>query len=156
MRVGGQLHAPAALPSGKKPGTHCVGGWVGPRAGLDGWGKSPPPPPEFDSRTVQPVASRYTGYAKRPTVINWKPNKWRRVKSNRDMFLTESMFSLPASPKVYREQGLGRDLYGSRVGLLTREDGTDSWSRNVGKQLPHDASYYPRRAQISSTSRRKP
>ena len=22
------------------PGTHCTGGWVGPRAGLDGWGKS--------------------------------------------------------------------------------------------------------------------
>jgi hypothetical protein len=23
----------------KETGTHCVGGWVGPRAGLDGWGK---------------------------------------------------------------------------------------------------------------------
>ena len=32
--MGGQRHAPAALPS-----THCVGGWVGPRAGLDGRGK---------------------------------------------------------------------------------------------------------------------
>jgi hypothetical protein len=28
----------------------------------------------------------------------------------------------------------------SRVGLLTREDGTGTLSRNVGKQLPHDAS----------------
>jgi hypothetical protein len=36
MRVGGQLHAPATLPPGKRPGTHCVGGWMGPRAGLDG------------------------------------------------------------------------------------------------------------------------
>jgi hypothetical protein len=35
MRVGGQLHAPTALLSGKRPGTHCIGGWVGPRAGLD-------------------------------------------------------------------------------------------------------------------------
>jgi hypothetical protein len=35
MGVGGQLHAPAALPPGKRPGTHCIGGWVGPRAGLD-------------------------------------------------------------------------------------------------------------------------
>ena len=42
MRVGGQLHAPAALPPGKRPGTHCIGGWVGPRAGLDGCGKSRP------------------------------------------------------------------------------------------------------------------
>jgi hypothetical protein len=24
------------------PGTHCIGGWVGPRGGLDGYGKSRP------------------------------------------------------------------------------------------------------------------
>jgi len=30
--VGGQIHAPAALPPGKRPGTHCIGGWMGPRA----------------------------------------------------------------------------------------------------------------------------
>jgi hypothetical protein len=37
MGVSGQGHAPAALlPPGKgPPGTHCTGGWVGPRAGLD-------------------------------------------------------------------------------------------------------------------------
>jgi len=58
MRVGGQRHAPAALPSVKRPGTHCIGGWVGPRVGVDGCGKSRPPP-GFDPRTVQPVASRY-------------------------------------------------------------------------------------------------
>ena len=34
MRVGGQRHAPAALPHGKGPGTHCTRGWVGPRANL--------------------------------------------------------------------------------------------------------------------------
>jgi hypothetical protein len=34
--VSGQLHAPAALPPGKgSPGTHWIGGWLGPRAGLD-------------------------------------------------------------------------------------------------------------------------
>jgi hypothetical protein len=38
MGVGGQLHAPAALPPGKRPGTRFIGGWVGPRAGLDGSG----------------------------------------------------------------------------------------------------------------------
>jgi hypothetical protein len=43
----------------ERPGTHCTGGWVDPRAGLDGCGKSRPPP-GFDPRTVQPVASRYT------------------------------------------------------------------------------------------------
>ena len=39
MRVGGQLHASAALTPGKRHGTRCIGGWVGPRAGLDGCGK---------------------------------------------------------------------------------------------------------------------
>jgi hypothetical protein len=34
--VGGELHAPAALPPGKEPtDTHWIGGWVGPRASLD-------------------------------------------------------------------------------------------------------------------------
>jgi hypothetical protein len=39
---GGQRHAPAALPPGKRAGTHFAGGWVGPRADLDGCGKSHP------------------------------------------------------------------------------------------------------------------
>jgi hypothetical protein len=42
MGVGGQLHVLAALPPGRRPGTHCIGGWVGPRAGLDGCEKSRP------------------------------------------------------------------------------------------------------------------
>jgi len=33
--VGGQLYIPAALPPGKQPVTHLIGGWVGPRASLD-------------------------------------------------------------------------------------------------------------------------
>jgi hypothetical protein len=40
MRVGDQLHAPAALPHGRRSSTHCTEGWVGPRAGLDGLEKS--------------------------------------------------------------------------------------------------------------------
>jgi hypothetical protein len=35
MWVGGQRHAPAALPQGKRTATRCVGGWVGPRAWMD-------------------------------------------------------------------------------------------------------------------------
>jgi hypothetical protein len=36
MEVSGQLHAPTALPFGKRAsGTHWIGGWVDPRAGLD-------------------------------------------------------------------------------------------------------------------------
>jgi hypothetical protein len=40
MRVDGQRHAPATLPPAKRPGTRCVGGWVGSRAGLDGCNNS--------------------------------------------------------------------------------------------------------------------
>jgi hypothetical protein len=42
MKVGGQRHAQAALPQ-ERAVTHCIGGWVGPRAGLDGCGKSRSP-----------------------------------------------------------------------------------------------------------------
>jgi hypothetical protein len=55
MGMGGQRHAPAALSLGKKPGSHCIGGWVGPRAGLDGCEKS-----RFDPRTAQPIPILYT------------------------------------------------------------------------------------------------
>ena len=34
--VSGQQHTPAALYPRERPGTHCTGGWVGPRASLDG------------------------------------------------------------------------------------------------------------------------
>jgi hypothetical protein len=52
MWVGGQCHDLATLPPGK---TCSVGGWLGPRAGLDGCGK-------FNPQTVQPIVSRYTEY----------------------------------------------------------------------------------------------
>jgi hypothetical protein len=36
LEVSGQLHAPAGLPPGERAaGTHWIGGWVDPRAGLD-------------------------------------------------------------------------------------------------------------------------
>jgi hypothetical protein len=59
MRVGGQLHAPAALLPEKRPGTHYIERLVGPQ-GLSGRVRKISPPPGFDPRTVQPVASRYT------------------------------------------------------------------------------------------------
>ena len=40
--VGGQRHATASLLPGERPDTHCIGGWVDPRAGLDVCGKSRP------------------------------------------------------------------------------------------------------------------
>jgi hypothetical protein len=53
---------PQPLYSQERPGTHCIGGWVGLRAVLDRCRKSRPTP-GFDPRLVQPVAIRYTDYA---------------------------------------------------------------------------------------------
>jgi len=61
----GQRHATAAAYCGKDKVNLVHGGWMGPRAGLDRGGKSHPPP-GFDPRTVQLVASRYTERALRP------------------------------------------------------------------------------------------
>jgi hypothetical protein len=61
----GQCHTPAALYPRERPGTHCTGGWVGPEAGLDRYGKSRLTL-GFDPQTIQPVASRYTNYATWP------------------------------------------------------------------------------------------
>ena len=62
MGVGGQHQAPAALRSLKDPVLIVQEAGVGLRAGLDGCGKSRLPP-EFDPRTVQLVASRYSDWA---------------------------------------------------------------------------------------------
>ena len=45
---------PRLLHPRKRLSTPRIGGWVSPRAGLEGCGKSRPPP-GFDPRTVQPV-----------------------------------------------------------------------------------------------------
>jgi hypothetical protein len=81
MGVGGQSHAPAALPPEKDPGTHCIGGWVGPRVGLDEWGNSSPPL-GFDPRTVQPVASRNTDCAM-PSQITYNYVKLQTQRTSR-------------------------------------------------------------------------
>ena len=61
MGVGGQRHSLAALPPGKDPVRFVQEtGWA-PRQVWTGGKNSRPP--GFDSRTVQPVASRYTDWA---------------------------------------------------------------------------------------------
>ena len=58
---GWQRYSSAVLPPLKRPGTHCTGGWV----------QKILSPPEFDSRTVQPVGSRYTTALSLPTFMAW-------------------------------------------------------------------------------------
>jgi hypothetical protein len=63
MDVNGQLHAPATLPFRKRaPGTHLIGGWVGPRAVLGAMVKRKNFKPllELEPPIIQPVAQRYT------------------------------------------------------------------------------------------------
>jgi hypothetical protein len=60
MEVSGHLHPPAALLQRKEaPGTHWIGGWVGPRAGLDDVEKGKFIFPVLDSKanpSVLPIA----------------------------------------------------------------------------------------------------
>ena len=61
MRMGGQPHAPAALPTGKTqyPLYRRLGG----PQGRSGWMQKISPPTRFNPRTIQPVVSRYTNCA---------------------------------------------------------------------------------------------
>ena len=52
--VSGQQHASVAIYPRERPGTHCTGGWVGPRAGLEG--QKILSPPGFDPGLSSPVA----------------------------------------------------------------------------------------------------
>jgi hypothetical protein len=69
MEVGGQCHAPTAVPLGKGPvtqGNYWRPGWTRGRSGLV---RDSSPPPGFDPRTPQSVPSRYTDYAVRPPFL---------------------------------------------------------------------------------------
>jgi hypothetical protein len=76
MEVSGQRHVPAALTPGRAP-VPIGGGWVGPRAGLEGFSRRQNllPPPWIEPWTFQPVASRYTYYAiPASTEYTYRPN----------------------------------------------------------------------------------
>jgi hypothetical protein len=61
MRVGGQRHGPVALPPEKT--RYPVYKRLGGDQDRSGRGRKSSPPPGFDPRTVQPVASSYTDWA---------------------------------------------------------------------------------------------
>jgi hypothetical protein len=52
MEVSGPINFPAPLPPGANPGTPRIGGWVGPRTGLDGFGVEKISCPYQDSKFV--------------------------------------------------------------------------------------------------------
>jgi hypothetical protein len=53
MAASDKRHDVAALRPGKSQGTNCTGGWVGHRAGLDGFGKEQISYPNWGSNTGQ-------------------------------------------------------------------------------------------------------
>jgi hypothetical protein len=57
MEVSGQLHAPAALSPERIPGTNWIGGWVGPRAGLEAVVERKIPSPIRGLNPVRPARS---------------------------------------------------------------------------------------------------
>jgi hypothetical protein len=71
MGVGGQHHVSAALPPGKRPGTHCTGGWVGPRAGVDRCRKS-----RSNRHSIPGPSIPYIGIASRYSDLLSRPIQW--------------------------------------------------------------------------------
>jgi hypothetical protein len=76
MKVSDQLHDPAALSHRERaPGTHWIGGWGGPRAGLDAVvRKIPSLRRESNDRTpiVQPVPNVFTLHISNQNLNNLK------------------------------------------------------------------------------------
>jgi hypothetical protein len=59
--LGGQRHAVAALPSGKRLGTHCTAGWLGPHS-RSGRVRKISPPTGIRSLGRAAVARRFTDH----------------------------------------------------------------------------------------------
>ena len=64
------------------------------------------PPPGFDPRTVQPVTSRYTDYATRPTPCSVMPTKLHGFTSHTSVIVTSNASRFSDSVSVPR-QGVG-------------------------------------------------
>jgi len=77
--VGGQRHTPVALPPGMTQ--HLLYKRLGGPQGRSERMRIMSPPPEFDPRIIQPVASRYTDYATGPIHMTFYYYVWQMVQS---------------------------------------------------------------------------
>jgi len=72
---------PRPLYPRERPRTRCIGGWVGPRAGLDGCGKSRPPTgirsPDRPCRSESLMYYILVSFKFWCTAV-WSWHKWRR------------------------------------------------------------------------------
>jgi len=75
MEVSGQLHGPDHFTPGERThGTHRIGGWVGPKADLDGVAKRKNPCPYRESKAGCPARSLVTilaGATPIPQITNY-------------------------------------------------------------------------------------
>jgi hypothetical protein len=71
---------PRFSPGERTPGTHCTGGWVGPRAGLDTEARGkilcPCRGSNTDRLVIQPVVRYYTAWANRDHSVSIKQLNW--------------------------------------------------------------------------------
>ena len=77
MGVGGQRHAPAALPLGKRPGTHCIGGWGAPGPVWKGAENLAPTAIRSPDRTAR-SESLPTELSRPPRMIGGKSRSFRK------------------------------------------------------------------------------
>ena len=104
--MSGQQHAPAALYPRERHGTHFTGGWVGPRAGLDGWKISSPQ--GFDRGPSSPYLSRYTDWATRPTTLYTIICKHTELLSDINNTVFISCYGLTFTPCLKKKSLRGR------------------------------------------------
>jgi hypothetical protein len=89
MGVGGQRHAPAALPPGKT--RYVLYRRLGGPQGRYGRVRKISPLPGFDPRTVQPVASRYTDWALPAAITVMRSSIISRLHRH-DLFFISGLF----------------------------------------------------------------
>ena len=83
-----------ALPPGKRHGTHCIRGWVGPMAGLDGWGNFRPTgtrSPDRAARNESLYWLSYPGPPLKPSGLLYIPRNstFKNKHSTLRLYLTE-------------------------------------------------------------------
>ena len=113
--MSGQRHAPAARYHEKDPV---------PIVQEAGWAPGPvwtgtenlAPPPGFDPRTIQPVASRYTDYATRPTIM--------KVIWSKEIYV----LLCPLAHQLSQVVWVAASVLCDKVAGLTRHDKTDTCS----------------------------